>query len=570
MLQKTKRIFLYWQQGWEHAPPLVQDCRRSWELHNTPSWEIVLLSGANVSSIVDLDAVIVQGEGAAVPQSDKAEEGYAKEDEETADTTSAAARASVRGENHFSETPMSSLALDSRYWQAAPDSVREHPYRRRDAEKNFFLPVATTDQERLEYLSTFIFTDALRLELLALDKDFMPAPASPAPLTRKTNGQVESGRHGAEPSSSDSEEVWNVWADATMLCLRPLDDWLFRDASVLENPAGFWLYAGLEHVIYPQFDRHPPHEQQGTTSTASADDTVDDSAASAVSSHHAVSIHQPAIWFLIARSGSDMLRRWRDAYRRRWARRRREEFEIRVDPLSQQVFWTASDHASRFFKGQHPATTEVDTYFLFEQQTGLRAMDQVARALFDDVILPVDVTTESGAQVQKEVVTNSFNIFSLDQSFLDLLSEDRMFFHYWADVVLPLTASIDSSGANMLMTDEFSLWSDATAAEAAPRKKNFVSRIVNGDTHVLKMSLKNRPTDMTEEKFRSDTFGGLALRLAMLNTSGDDPTTSGEDQEKIVRNIVDKVELFENFLPEAFAKSTEFCSPFGVAGPMVA
>jgi hypothetical protein len=47
-----KTIWLLWYQGWDHAPWLVQQVRKSWELHN-PTWNIVLLDQSNLSQYID-------------------------------------------------------------------------------------------------------------------------------------------------------------------------------------------------------------------------------------------------------------------------------------------------------------------------------------------------------------------------------------------------------------------------------------------------------------------------------------------------------------------------------------
>lgn len=42
-------IFLYWHQGWDKAPELVQRCAESWEIHhNDTDWEVHLLDRANI------------------------------------------------------------------------------------------------------------------------------------------------------------------------------------------------------------------------------------------------------------------------------------------------------------------------------------------------------------------------------------------------------------------------------------------------------------------------------------------------------------------------------------------
>jgi capsular polysaccharide synthesis protein len=43
-----RRIWIYWEQGWDEAPELVAACRRSW-IDRNPDWELVSLDSANLS-----------------------------------------------------------------------------------------------------------------------------------------------------------------------------------------------------------------------------------------------------------------------------------------------------------------------------------------------------------------------------------------------------------------------------------------------------------------------------------------------------------------------------------------
>jgi Capsular polysaccharide synthesis protein len=47
----TKKIWLYWQQGWEHAPELVKQCAASWRLQN-PDYEVHLLDQNSVAEYI--------------------------------------------------------------------------------------------------------------------------------------------------------------------------------------------------------------------------------------------------------------------------------------------------------------------------------------------------------------------------------------------------------------------------------------------------------------------------------------------------------------------------------------
>jgi len=38
----NKTIWMLWFQGWESAPWLIQNARKSWEIHNT-NWNIIFL-----------------------------------------------------------------------------------------------------------------------------------------------------------------------------------------------------------------------------------------------------------------------------------------------------------------------------------------------------------------------------------------------------------------------------------------------------------------------------------------------------------------------------------------------
>lgn len=48
-----KKLWIFWAQGWESAPALVQTCRDSWVKYN-PDWDIVFLSDKNLADYVDL------------------------------------------------------------------------------------------------------------------------------------------------------------------------------------------------------------------------------------------------------------------------------------------------------------------------------------------------------------------------------------------------------------------------------------------------------------------------------------------------------------------------------------
>ena len=50
-----RRLWLYWEQGWDEAPELVRRCRRPWERHH-PGWEIACLDGESAKALVPREA----------------------------------------------------------------------------------------------------------------------------------------------------------------------------------------------------------------------------------------------------------------------------------------------------------------------------------------------------------------------------------------------------------------------------------------------------------------------------------------------------------------------------------
>lgn len=51
-----RRVYLYWDKGFEQAPELVRICAKSWRVQN-PDWEITLLDAAAAQTIVDRTAL---------------------------------------------------------------------------------------------------------------------------------------------------------------------------------------------------------------------------------------------------------------------------------------------------------------------------------------------------------------------------------------------------------------------------------------------------------------------------------------------------------------------------------
>jgi hypothetical protein len=47
-----KKIWILWLQGWENAPEIVKECRKSWEKLN-PDWEVVALDNITLSQYID-------------------------------------------------------------------------------------------------------------------------------------------------------------------------------------------------------------------------------------------------------------------------------------------------------------------------------------------------------------------------------------------------------------------------------------------------------------------------------------------------------------------------------------
>jgi hypothetical protein len=56
MDELPKIIWMLWLQGWDHAPRLLQACRRTWEINN-PDWTIYYLDRRTVIPFID-DSVV--------------------------------------------------------------------------------------------------------------------------------------------------------------------------------------------------------------------------------------------------------------------------------------------------------------------------------------------------------------------------------------------------------------------------------------------------------------------------------------------------------------------------------
>jgi hypothetical protein len=75
-----------------------------------------------------------------------------------------------------------------------------------------------------------------------------------------------------------------VWADSTMLCMQPLDSWVWKDIE----PAGVWMYHGLN------------------------------TAALVKNVNEYNNCEGMALWFIIAKPGNEMIKKWLGLYRDFW------------------------------------------------------------------------------------------------------------------------------------------------------------------------------------------------------------------------------------------------------------
>jgi hypothetical protein len=56
ILNQNKLIYIYWGQGFENAPPLVNFCLSSWKKNN-PDWQLIELNNENIGQYIDLNAL---------------------------------------------------------------------------------------------------------------------------------------------------------------------------------------------------------------------------------------------------------------------------------------------------------------------------------------------------------------------------------------------------------------------------------------------------------------------------------------------------------------------------------
>ena len=54
MKEMPKIIWIYWEQGWDNAPEIIKQCKKSW-IEKNPNWKVNVLDGSSVSRYVDLE-----------------------------------------------------------------------------------------------------------------------------------------------------------------------------------------------------------------------------------------------------------------------------------------------------------------------------------------------------------------------------------------------------------------------------------------------------------------------------------------------------------------------------------
>jgi hypothetical protein len=100
-----------------------------------------------------------------------------------------------------------------------------------------------------------------------------------------------------------------IWADSTMLCMQPLDSWVWKDIE----PAGVWMYHGLnEHALTR--DKSTYKECEG-----------------------------PASWFIVAKTGNALMNKWVTACRKYWKGREKNDNYFWMDRLWYQLYDTDTE-----------------------------------------------------------------------------------------------------------------------------------------------------------------------------------------------------------------------------------
>lgn len=90
-----------------------------------------------------------------------------------------------------------------------------------------------------------------------------------------------------------------VWADSTMLCMQPLDSWVWKDIE----PAGVWMYHGLNGPALVKDEK----EYSNCEGIAS--------------------------WFIVAKYGNPMIQKWVTACRDYWKNRKSNDNYFWMDKL---------------------------------------------------------------------------------------------------------------------------------------------------------------------------------------------------------------------------------------------
>lgn len=89
-----------------------------------------------------------------------------------------------------------------------------------------------------------------------------------------------------------------VWADSTMLCMQPLDSWVWKEFN---NSQGIWMYHGM--------DKQQPAKCEG-----------------------------PASWFIVAKPGNYMSKKWVEACREYWKNRTTNDNYFWMDGLWYEIY----------------------------------------------------------------------------------------------------------------------------------------------------------------------------------------------------------------------------------------
>ena len=95
-----------------------------------------------------------------------------------------------------------------------------------------------------------------------------------------------------------------IWADSTMLCMQPLDSWVWKD---IEH-AGIWMYHGMNpNALVKDQSEYTPCEG-------------------------------PASWFIVAKTGNVMINKWVTACRKYWKGRSQNDNYFWMDRLWYELY----------------------------------------------------------------------------------------------------------------------------------------------------------------------------------------------------------------------------------------